>query len=526
MPPRNERRAWILPGLIFSYFLGIFIFVHARPGGQIERDGYFHARAAQTLPARGLSRKFPWTQASIWKETFHDKEFLYHLWLAPFARGESPIRGAAVASSLLAAGIFAGFFLLLRHHAVPWPLLGTTILAAMGGPFLLRLSFVRAHVLSVFLFIIALHFLLSRKPKALAILGAVYAWSYSVPLIFPAFAFLYCLGRKLSGEEADWKLAGAAVAGVVGGLVVHPYTPLSIGSLWTHLQILTIAATQRSLAAIEVAREFAPYGTRDFLLAYPGLVLTAIVLVLGGWRAGKKASAETMGLLTAAAAAFLATLVVSRTIEYAAPLAAAAVMFAARDVFDDETVKSLSAWMKKERRPRFLLKPGFFLIVLGVHTHCLAYVFAMADNNDNPRFHAAAHWMRKNLKEGETVVNLWWDDFPDLYYSAPRQRFLVGLDPTFMLQWDKEKALKLERMRTAREPLDPAWLAETFEARVMILRAPSTRFYQQLQWSVWKPVYADGTAAIYALSGPLGPSSAARGGLPVIQDLTSPPQSR
>jgi len=515
----TPNRNWILPGLVFAYFFGLFVFVHARPGGQIERDGYFHARAAQTLPSRGISRKFPWTQASVWTESFHDKEFLFHALLAPFSQGEHPIRGAAAASSVLAAAIFAAFFLLLRAHGVPWPLLGTVVLAAMGGPFILRLSFVRAHVLSVFLFIAALHFLISRKPKPLAILGAVFAWSYSVPLIFPAFAFLYCLGRMLSGEDGDWKLAGAALAGVLGGLIIHPYTPQSIGSLWTHLQILTIAVTKRSLAAIEVAREFAPYGTRDFLLAYPGLVLSFLALTLAGWRRGKKASPETMGLITAAAAAFVGTMIVSRTIEYAAPLAAAAVMFAARDGIDKETVAAMSAWMKKENRPAFLVKPGLFLIVLGLHTHCLGYVFTMAKGNDTPRFEGAARWMGENLKEGETVVNLWWDDFPDLYYSAPRQHYLVGMDPTFMLQWDKEKALKLERMRTAKEPIDPSWLSKTFDARVMVLRAPATRYYPQLQWSIWKPVYADRTAAVYALEGPVGPTPAARRGLPVIEAL-------
>ncbi len=494
-----DRRFWILPGIVFAYFLGFFIYIHSQPGGQIERDGYFHARAAQSLPSRGLSRKFPWTQASVWKDSFHDKEFLFHVMLAPFARGEQPIRGAAAASSILAASIFVAFFLLMRAHAVPWPLFGTTILAAMGGPFLLRLSFVRAHVLSIFLFIIALHFLLSRKTKALAFLGFVYAWSYSVPFVFPFFAFLYCLGRKLSGEEAHWELTGAAFAGVLGGLTLHPYTPLSLVSLWTHLQILSIAVTQRSLAAVEVAREFAPYGTRDFLLAYPGLALSALGLSLAGWRMGKKASAETMGLITAAAGACIGTMIVSRTIEYAAPLMAAAVMFAARDALDEKTVGSVLAWMKKKQRPTFLIKPGLFLIVLGLHTYALGYVFNMARNNDPPRFEGAAKWMAENLEEGETVVNLWWDDFPDLYYSAPRQRYLAGLDPTFMLQWDKEKALKLERMRTVQEPLDKTWLSETFNARVMILRAPATRYYRELQWSVQRPVYADRTSAIYAL---------------------------
>jgi hypothetical protein len=515
----SEQRGWILPALVFVYFLGLFGYVHTRPGGQVERDGYFHAQAARSLPSRGLSRKFPWTRASVWNDSFHDKEFLFHAWLAPFARGENPIRGAAAAAGVLAAAAFAAFFLFLRANGVPWPLLGTLVLAAMGGPFLLRMSFVRAHVLSILFFIGALHFLVRGKHKPLAGLGFALAWSYSFPLVLPAFAALYCAGRLVSGEDPDWKLAGAAFGGVLAGLLIHPYTPLTLGTLWTHLQILWIAAGRRSIAAVEVAREFAPYGTRDFILAYPGLVLAGAGLAIGGWRAGKRARPETMGLIFAAGGATLLTMAVSRAIEYAAPLAAAAVLFATRDALDAETMERITAWFKAKRRPTFLVKPGLFLVLLGVHVHGLAYVVEMSEGNDPPRFTDAAAWMRENLEEGETVANLWWDDFPDLYYAAPRQRFLSGIDPTFTLQWDKEKALKLELMRTGRAPIDPGWISETFGARVMALRAPNTRFYPQLQWSVWKPVYADRYAALYALEGPNGPGRAARGGLPVIEPL-------
>ena len=56
--------------------------------GLAERDGYFHARYAQMFFQRGLDRQFPWTQASIWRDHFCDKEFLYHAGMAAYALGE------------------------------------------------------------------------------------------------------------------------------------------------------------------------------------------------------------------------------------------------------------------------------------------------------------------------------------------------------------------------------------------------------------------------------------------------------
>ena len=67
----------------------------------VDRDSLYHARYAQLLPERGLSREFPWTQESVWRDAFSDKEFLFHALLVPFCRGEDPAAGAKVAAWVL-----------------------------------------------------------------------------------------------------------------------------------------------------------------------------------------------------------------------------------------------------------------------------------------------------------------------------------------------------------------------------------------------------------------------------------------
>ena len=64
---------------------------------------------------------------------------------------------------------------------------GRHLIRVRGGPFLLRLSYVRSHVLSVALALLGLHLLLKRREKALFALGFVYAWSYTFPFVlFPS----------------------------------------------------------------------------------------------------------------------------------------------------------------------------------------------------------------------------------------------------------------------------------------------------------------------------------------------------
>ena len=502
-------RRWAGPALTFLLFAAAFTALHRGGGGLTDRAGYYHARLAAMLPERGLSRGFPWTQASPWKERFCDKEFLYHALMSPFARGPEPLRGALLFSALLSAAVFAGFHLLLRSAGAPAPWAFTLLLAGAAGPFLLRVSFVRPHVLAILIVLGGLRALLKGELTLLFALAFLLSWSYSFPPILPALVLAFMAGKRLSGEAADPRLLGAAAGGVLAGLVVHPYSPLTLESLATYFQVVRIAALERSLAAVEVGRELAPYSTRGFLQLHGPMTFLLAGLGLAGWATPRRLSGEALGVLTAAWAAFLGTWVFPRFVEYSAPLSVLAAALAARDLTAGETRTRIGAFARQRAAGFAVLAAGVMTLLLGTVLLSAAYAVTVGGRNDPPRFRGAAHWMAENLKEGETVVPLWWDDFPELFYDGPRQHYLVGLDPTYMLRWDAKNALRLEAMRTGRAPLDPAWLAATFAARVMVLRAPLTRYYPQLDWRLWQPVYADEYAAVYALTGDQGPKAPA-----------------
>jgi hypothetical protein len=516
---KNLRRL-LGPALLLAYLSAFFSTLSAGPRGLTERDGYFHARYAQMLPHRGLSRSFPWTQASPWKDRFADKEFLFHVLLVPFSIGENPIRGALFFGLLQTLGVFAAFYLLLSLNGARAPAFFTFLLTCMGGPFLLRISFLRPHVLSVLLILVALHFLIRDKWKPLAVLGFLYSWTYSFPFILPLIAAPFVLGRLWARPDGtpDMRCLWAALGGVAAGLLVHPYAPYSLDSAATYFDILAVALGRRSAAAVEVGREFAPYSTRSFLIGFPLLSLIAAGLGLAGWRTTRKPEPETVALLCVAACSILGTMVYMRSIEYAAPLTAAALAFAVRDWLKAPNADRLQKEFQKRPRKMRCWAAGAALILLFAHLDGAAYAFRLSSDNEPPRFKKAAQWMSEHLTAGETVVNLWWDDFPDLFYSGYRQRYIVGLDPTYLLKFDRQTALKLSAMRTGRAPIDAPWLAKRFSARYMILRRRHAMYYPQLSTRAWRPTYQDEYAAIYALTGPHGPPKELLG-LPQIPSL-------
>lgn len=503
--PLNARK-WLPPALTFVMAALFFARLHSASGGPTDRDAFYHARAAATLTERGFSRSFPWTKASVWAERYCDKEFLYHVALAPFAQGEEPLVGVILVSTLLSAAVFAVFHLLLRAEGTPAPWAFTLLLAGAAGPFLLRVSYVRPHVAAILVVLGAWRPLMKGDERWLAGLGFLLSWTYSFPLILPALALVYALGRAASGEPFAWRPVAAAAGGVLAGLVVHPYSPNSLDSLATYLQVVRIAALERSLAAVEVGRELAPYSSRGFLELHAPMTLALTVLSVSGWTTSRRLGGAALGTLAAAWATVLGTMVFPRFVEYAAPLTVLAVALAARDLAKDGGREALERAAKARPAAAWAVGAGLVCVLLACGLSAAAYAFTVGAGNDGPRFRGAAAWFSENLEPGETVLNLWWDDFPELYYDAPGQRYLVGLDPTYMLRWDPERALRLEAMRAGRVPLDPDWLAEAFKARVLVLRAPYVRYYPQLDWKLWQPVYADATAAVYALRGPQGPS--------------------
>ena len=506
LPKRNLLSREHLPtALLLAYLLLLIGYAHLGAEGLYERDGYFHARYAAMFFERGLAREFPWTQASTWKDEFCDKEFLYHALMAPWVLGQSePIRGAQCFQILLGFGVCLAFAALLRAHHAPWPAFFLALLAATGGQFLLRIVMIRSHVLSVILVLVGLHLLIGRRRWALAILGFVYAWSYTFPLVLVMLAVPFSLGQWLGTRKLDWKSPAAAACGVALGTLVHPYSPYTLEMFLTILDILKSGFAGREAAVLEVGEEFQSYSIGTFFLAYPLLLPMGLCLGAAAWRLWKHLAPETLGVTVAALAWIALTLVFSRFAEYGVPLAVFALALVVRD---RQRMPDQAPFFPGWRRRTCL-----WLGVAGLHGFAAWFALSQIAHAEPPRFQGAAAWMEKNLAPGETVVNLWWDDFPDLFYSGFRQHYVWGIDPTFTLRHDQrhgeEKARLLEEMRNGRQTLDGAKLAQVFQSRYMIMRLRVARLYLDTIRGV-TPVYLDKQALIVALAeaeGATGPA--------------------
>jgi hypothetical protein len=487
------------PLALVLYVLVLYGATAALQDGLFERDGYYHARLAQLMPERGLTRSFPWTQVSTWRDGYCDKEVLYHLAMAPLAQlGPEPILGARIFSVLLAAAVLGTLFLVLRAHRVPWPTYFAALPLAMGGLFLARLGMIRSHVLSMLLLLLGLHLLLRRRWPALLVLGFVYAWSYTVPFVLVLTAIPFAVGAGLGKGGLDWRSVLAAGSGAALGLVVHPYSPLTLETVFTYVQIMRMGLAGAAAAGFELGNEIYPYPLPVFFDIYPLLLLAVPVLGLAvavGWR---RLSAGAIGTAAACLFWFAMTMASARFVEYLVVLLAAAAALVTRDLVGQ--APGVSAWFGQARWRRWAGALAALGLLAGFHLHALAFYRHYQFKAAPARFFdGAGAWMASHLAPGELVINLYWDDFPDLFYSAPRQRYLWGIDPTYTVRFDVEKAMLLERTRRRDIPLDPHALAEAFGARYLVLRASRATPFVELRRPPSRVVYLDRSAVVFQL---------------------------
>jgi hypothetical protein len=343
-----------------------------------------------------------------------------------------------------------------------------------------------------------MHFVLRRRWRAVALLAFVYAWSYTVPFVLVMTAAPFALGAWLRRGGLDWRSVLAAALGAVAGLAVHPYSPLTLETFLTYAQIIRTGLAGAQASGLELGNEIYPYPLPVFFDIYPLVLLGAAALAGVVARRWSALRPETAGLALAAALWLGFTLVSARFTEYLVLLLAACAAFVARDLLAEGT--PARRWLGKDARRGWVVAALALAVLGGYHARSLRFYRVYQTGFAPPRFFdGAGAWMAANLEAGETVINLYWDDFPDLFYSAPRQHYLWGIDPVFTVRADEGRATVLERSRRHQLPIDGAMLSKLFRSRWLVLRAARAEQYAELKLPPFREVYRDAAAVLYRI---------------------------
>lgn len=497
--PADRATTWVAV-LLATAWLG---WLQLSFGGLYDLDSWFHVRAAEQLAEHGVAKTFPQATQSTWLERYSDKDFLFHVFLIPFVRGDLFTGGkwAVIAMDFL---VFASFALALAAFRVRFGALWVLLLATTSPYYLTRLASVRPHVLGIAFVTLEIVLLYRNRWKTLLVVSALHVLAHSSFVVLPALVVARMVTSLLAGERLPWRAAFAVAAGLVAGSLLHPYFPNNLTVAYDQLVEVTrnVWFPNTTIPREAFGSELGPMSLKSFLAQTPGwlpalvgLVLVLVTSRLRGWTAGQ----IDLGLLTAG---FL--FVASRSRRFVDLFVVCALLFAG----------ALWTRLAGERTLRTLLRERTALAV-----PCVVFLLAVAlwassrvtgmragfqDQVTGDVFAPAVAALDQLAAPEDVVYHNSWMDFAVLYAFRPSGRYISGLDPIFLYQHDPE--LFAKNLALSRGVGDAATvIARDFSGRWIFVtnQGRDQRFRKLLERTPgMRRVYADPAAQIWQVPTP------------------------
>jgi len=529
-----------------------------------DPDSFYHAKFTAMLKDNwetATAGKFPWTYFTVWRETFADHHFLYHLAvvpiisvmskinppLSPFFKGGNgggfaPLYAVKVAAVVFCTLFFLIFYWFLRRENIYGAFFYTILLFFSRG-LLYRFGLPKAPVISAAILIFVLYFLLKKRFWPLAIVAFLYVWAYGGwPLIFVFLGF-YLLAEILKekiltfssppfkggvggGKFNFWRVMLRremvlpvifVSLGTALGLVFNPYFPENIVFYFTQYFRIFYTGYQNEVL---VGNEWYPSGA-GFLFggALPVFILGASAIGVFVYGIFRRSRSENRGaiinkdevmkifMLAFIFGAFLIWTIQSRrNIEYLVPFGI--IFFAFLNNFNADFFQR-----PKEIFSAIFGKRKFFgqaVVVIFVSVYILRALLDIngvrADFKSGyplEKYRPAAAWLKQNTAPGEIIFHDNWSTFPMLFYWNDQNYYIFGEDPTAFWAFDRDlyRAYSDIIYKHKTENLGAA-IRGKFNSKYVLLDMQNRPFDEALKSDKdFKLVYWDKEVKIYKLTG-------------------------
>ena len=449
---RLGRAGWIM--LVFAFLIP-FVWLGALRicvvnTGENSQDALYHAMMAKLGPKVYAAKEFPWTQMSVWKDQFADKELLYHAGINAVFAIEKAF-GAALNPPFHVVALFYSALAILGCVFASWRLGVRPVYLLFGAPlfsvivpnYTFRLSVLRPHILSIAFLTFTTGLLAKGSFRfRLAVVGVLsfcFAWSYSNPHFIVIIPLVFALSRLKSGGWRELWIPVLSLGGVLLGLTLHPQFPNSFVvwkvQSWDALIAPMMAGVRLSKPTEMLSPRFGFNRTVAplYLMAWSILMMfVRLVERKGLWKIDPNIIAVTV----LAGGFTVGIFVAVRTVEYSGPFIAIGFLL-------------LLEHMTREgfRLPLSRFKwgvPGLLAVLsigLGIYS---SYYFAkecpLVLIRPLPKITA---FLKEHVPEGRPVVNMDWSDFPALFYNDQDHLWQWGMDPMFSYSKDPRRTLLL-----------------------------------------------------------------------------------
>ena len=429
--------------IVWLIFFAIFLALHLSvPNFWAADDAYYHAKHAALIAETGdLTLVRPWLAFHFFSYAPTDPWWGYHLIAAGFIKIFGLVLGVKILTSLIAGLVFASFYYFANKLAARRPLVWTMLFFVSSAVFLFRLMLERPFGTAIVILPIAAWLLAQKKYWPLFALSIFFTLLYNLAPLIIIFALAAMLAELYLTRSLNLKPLLATAAGVLAGILLHPASLNYLYVIFMHLwQILYLKFSGVDLG---VGSEIQ---TISFLttIRYNALALTFYFIASALFFAFAKLRAKLLNLVLFLISLgwMMLGLVVPRGFDFWLPLAwmfIVSIFSGFRQLPEHDLIKR---FIEKKVNQKVLTAMVIAVIAVVAVNNLAQFGLNRYDRLNEKRkdehYAEVADWLKKNTASGEIVFYDDWSYWPQMFYYNDYNRYVIGIDPTFLYEYDSE----------------------------------------------------------------------------------------
>ena len=505
LPVESKNRTfWVVIASIVVTFIA-FMYIRSTcvlAGADYGVDVYYHIKAGDMFQFFSTTKQFPWTEMSVWKTNFYDKELGFHAVIyllrqfssligIPLSAPFNFIDGFFVATIIIVSAVGSWFYCRAASIII------APLLIFISPFFFEKLCMIRPQLISIFLFTVVLLVLMLRDKMKLKcvlifLLGWLYSYCYSVPhiVILPVLAYVI-VSLILDKKFSNLFLLLFVIIGIAVGLTLHPQFPNTY-KLW-YIQgfevvrkILGLSSSQVGLGmglGAPTAKSLLQNSLIYVLLAVNFIFLLInrkiniskpthnsklqtklkIQNLLSEARNKNRLAYNGLFLFVIQLIMLVGFLFSKRCIEYAVP---AGVMCFVYIISNSDLKTPYTKLFRVVSNVKYLILSGLiFIVIMAPLTR--SFLHYRTKSFKVYPLHSFASWADSNLKPGTYIGLLHWGDFPRLFYVAPQFKYSMALDPMFSYYSYPERTEVVEQFRLGHKKVGPKELSKALGTKLV-----------------------------------------------------------
>jgi hypothetical protein len=399
-------------------------------------DSYFHIRYAWIIRTQGIfNTQFPYLPFSSLSKYNADLWYGFHLLLIPFTYYEDLFVGMQVATAVIATtGLLLCWLCFKRLH-IWFPFFWSVVLFIGTGSNIHRFLMMRPEAISFGFTMLLFSAALTNSP-ILVFLAALGASFFHVSVLYISLCVITVtlLVHTIIEKNIQWKLIITFCAGSCLGLLLNP-NPIGILYL-TKINSIDLLLAKLSHAPLTLGQELWPFPLPSYISSIALLFTSGLLLYLAHLYTKQKLSSLFNVSLISSFVLFIFFSILTVIIAQRSDFYAVGFLV----IFIGITATNYLTYIfsiHKENQLTTIIHGTIMgtVCILLLFTTLHSWFDAQSIINQLPSnrtFREAGMWLRNNTKPGDLVAYVQWEYFAPLFYYSWENRYVEGIDPTFL----------------------------------------------------------------------------------------------